>query len=135
MIRSNVPGMIEDDEDTQVNRAIATILMSTLQSDPGEPKTVDEALNGPKGQEWKSSMMLEVNNFLRRDAWKEIPLEEVLKAGRKPIRTKTVFKIKDEQNGTNRLKSRIVTLGFSMIPGKTTRTLLIRWQQMQASDW
>jgi hypothetical protein len=32
--------------------------------------------------------------------------------------TKTVLKIKDEQDGTQRLKSRIVTLGFSMIPGK-----------------
>jgi hypothetical protein len=97
--------MVEDDEDTQVNRAIATIVMSTMQSDPGEPKTIDEALQGPKGPEWKKSMMSEVNNFLRRDAWKEIPLEEVLKAARKPIRTKTVFKIKDEQDGTQRLKS------------------------------
>jgi hypothetical protein len=63
-------------------------------------------------------MMSEVNNFLRRDTWKGIPLEEVLKAGRKPIRTKTVFKIKYEQDGTKRLKPRIVMLGFSMIPGK-----------------
>jgi hypothetical protein len=114
----NVPNMIEDDEDTQVNRAITTIVMSTMQPDPGEPKTIDEALQGPKGQEWKRSVMSEANNFLRRDAWKEIPLEEVLKAGRKPIRTKTVLTINDEQDGTQRLKSRILTLCFSMIPGK-----------------
>jgi hypothetical protein len=60
----NVPNMVEDDEDTQVNRAIATIVMSTMQSDPGGPKTIDEALQGPKGPEWKNSMMSDVNIFL-----------------------------------------------------------------------
>jgi hypothetical protein len=29
-----------------------------------------------------------------------------------------VFKVKDEQDGTKRLKSRIVSLGYSMVPGK-----------------
>ena len=45
-------------------------------------------------------------------------MREVIEAGRKPVGTKTVFKIKDEQDGTQRFKTRIVTQGFSMIPGK-----------------
>jgi hypothetical protein len=42
----------------------------------------------------------EVQNFLDRDPWEEVPLHKVVKEGRKPFRTKTVFKIKEEQDGS-----------------------------------
>jgi hypothetical protein len=34
------------------------------------------------------------------------------------FRTKTVFKIKEEQDGPTRYKSRVISLGYDMIPGK-----------------
>jgi hypothetical protein len=92
--------------------------MYTLQSDPGEPKNLEEAFNGPDKAKWYSSIKDEVQNFLDRDAWKEVPLHKVVKEGRKPFMTKTVFKIKEEQEGSTRYKSRIVSLGYDMIPGK-----------------
>jgi hypothetical protein len=72
----------------------------------------------PKPQEWTESIKAEINNFIARNAWKEVPLRDSLSKGRKPIRTETVFKIKDKQDGTQMLKSPIVSLGFSMVPGK-----------------
>jgi len=56
-------------------------------------------------------------NFLKRDAWKKVPLSQVIAEGRRPVPTKTVFKIKHEHDGTQRYKARIVTKGFLMIPG------------------
>jgi hypothetical protein len=47
-----------------------------------------------------------------------VPLHKVVKEGRKPFRTETVFKIKEEQDGSTQYKSRIVSLGYDMIPGK-----------------
>jgi hypothetical protein len=95
------------------------MVMHIVMSDPGEPRSLQDALlSGPKAVEWEESIKDEINNFLKRDAWKKVPLSQVQAEGRKPIRTKTVFKIKDKQDGTKRLKSRIVSLGFSMVPGK-----------------
>jgi hypothetical protein len=47
----------------------------------------------------------------------KVKLEEVSKPGRKPIPMKMVFKIKDEQDGSQRFKIRIVTKGFLAILG------------------
>ena len=60
----------------------------------------------------------ECKNLLNTKAWKKVPLKEVHEAGRKPIGTKTVFKTKDEADGSVRYKVRIVSMGFHMIPGK-----------------
>jgi hypothetical protein len=83
--------------------------------DPGEPNNLNEALSGPKSQEWTESIKADINNFIERDGWKKVPLCGIVSKGQKPIRTNTVFKIQDEQDGTQRLKSRIVSLGFIMV--------------------
>jgi len=44
-------------------------------------------------------------------------MSQVRQEGRKPISTKPVFKIKDEQDGMKRYKTCIVTREFLMIPG------------------
>jgi len=60
------------------------IFNTSLNSDPGEPKTDDEALNGP--------CIAEINNFLNRGTWKFVPREAVRKLDRKLIKTKMKFK-------------------------------------------
>ncbi|KAI2491012.1 hypothetical protein MHU86_23547 [Fragilaria crotonensis] len=72
-------------------------------------------MDGKNGVKWKPSAIVEINNFLSRDAWKKFP-REMLK-GRKPIPVKWIFKIKEEQDGSLRYKSRIVLKGYVMIPG------------------
>ena len=99
-----------------VNSALF-IFNTSLNSDPGEPKNDDEALNGPERDWWLPSSIAEVNNFLDRGSWKFVPREAVKKLGRKLIKTKTIYKKKDEADGTVRYKTRIVSKGYMQIPG------------------
>jgi hypothetical protein len=108
----------DEGEEDETNQQGINVVMSIIMSDPAEPNNLNEALSGLKSQEWTKSIKAEINNCIARDAWKKVPLRDILSEGRKAIRTKTVFKIKYEQDGTQRLKSRIVLLGFSMVPGQ-----------------
>ncbi|KAI2509134.1 GAG-pre-integrase domain [Fragilaria crotonensis] len=113
------PVVIENDEPgtrTRSRTRIAHLVFNTmLTSDPGEPKTFRAAVTGPKKQEWIPSAKSEINNFISRDAWKKFPRDKL--NGRKPIPVKWIFKIKEEQDGTLRYKSRIVLKGYVMVPG------------------
>ena len=94
----------------QVNMAIA--------SDPGEPNSMKEALNGPEKEKWKEAIRKEINNFIQRGVWKKISREDVTKRQkRKLISTKWVFKKKVEQDKSIRYKARCVSRGFMQIPG------------------
>jgi hypothetical protein len=88
-----------------------------IASDPGEPKTLKEAMESPDREYWIASITAEINNFISRGAWEFVKIDEVRKENRRPIPTKLVFKKKDEIDGTVRCKSRLVTLGFMQIPG------------------
>lgn len=88
-----------------------------IASDPGEPKTLKEAMESPDREYWIASITAEINNFMSRGAWEFVKIDEVRKENRRPIPTKLVFKKKDEIDGTVRCKSRLVTLGFMQIPG------------------
>jgi hypothetical protein len=120
----------EQDEETQRNTAEQTVdaifavegnerfvFTGELTTDPGEPKTLREALTGSNKDKWIPSVKAEIENFKSRGAWKEISRDEVEKLGRRPIPTKTVFKIKTEQDHSLRYKTRIVSKGFKAIPG------------------
>ncbi|KAI2491667.1 hypothetical protein MHU86_22875 [Fragilaria crotonensis] len=86
-----------------------------LTSDPGEPKTFRAAVTGSKKQEWIPSAKSEINNCITRR------MEEIQGQVEwtKPIPVKWIFKIKEEQDGTLRYKSRIVLKGYVMVPGWT----------------
>ena len=58
----------------------------------------------------------EIENFYKRDAWEVTPLSK-LKPGQRPVKTKWIFKKKDEHDGSIRYKGRIVVKGYSQIPG------------------
>ena len=80
-------------------------------SDPGDPTTYSDAMSRENGEQWRDATGKEIMNFLSRHAWKKVELAMVKRMGRKPVPTKTVFKSKDEQDGTIGLKVRIVSKG------------------------
>jgi hypothetical protein len=87
-------------------------------SDPGEPKTMKEAMNGPEAEKWTQAVKNEINNFLSRGVWKRVRRDQVLGVVRKTLMTtKWVFKKKVEQDGSIRYKARCVSKGFMQIPG------------------
>ena len=91
------------------------IFNTSINSDPGEPTSVHEALAGKESKWWTSSSISEVNNFLSRNAWKFVLKSNI--GNRLLVGTKVVFKKKDEPDGTKRFKTRILTLGYMQIPG------------------
>jgi hypothetical protein len=93
-------------------------ICSAIISDPGEPRTLKEALNGPESEKWTIAVRTEITNFLNRDVWKKVSRHQVTKVMmRKLISTKWIFKKKIEQDGSIRYKARIVSKGFMQIPG------------------
>jgi len=89
---------------------------NAISCDPGTPSSWKELWNNPElRQKWSDSACSEIENFLRRDAWKLFPRKDL--DGRKPIGSKYVFKEKLEQDGSIRLKTRIVIKGYTQIPG------------------
>ena len=90
--------------------------MNALSSDPSEPSNWKEMWSEPQNRkDWHESACKEIENFLRRSVWHRYPRENL--KDRKPIGVRWVFKIKNEHDGTVRLKSRIVVKGFSQVPG------------------
>jgi hypothetical protein len=59
----------------------------------------------------------EAMNFLNRKAWRKTPKEKLWKSHKKILKAKWVFKMKDEQDGSVRCKSRTATKGCLQIPG------------------
>jgi hypothetical protein len=111
------PVAVEEDDAALQPGEAEMVFTAELNSDPGEPKTLNEALTGPDSEAWRVSIGAEIMNFLSRKAWKRVPMQQLRDEGRKPIATKTIFKCKDEQDGSIRRKTRIVTKGFMQIPG------------------
>jgi hypothetical protein len=73
--------------------------------------------------EWVGKREMETINgkwsheLLNRKAWTKIPRDKADRSGKKILKVKWVFKKKDEQDGSTRYKSRIVTKGYLQIPG------------------
>jgi len=51
--------------------------------DPGLPKTLREALSRRDAEKWKEALASKILNFLKRDAWRRVPMLQVLREGRK----------------------------------------------------
>ncbi len=92
--------------------------MTEISLDPGLPKMLQEALSRRDAEKWKEALVSKILNFLKHDAWRKVPMSQVLREGQKAIPTKPVFKIKNKQDGSEWYKARIVTKGFLMIPGQ-----------------
>jgi Reverse transcriptase (RNA-dependent DNA polymerase) len=80
-----------------------------------EPKNFQEAWNHPELHEqenWRTAINKEFNNMLKRNVRKHINKKDIPQ-GRKPIRSKWVFK--KQRNGV--YCARLVALGYSQVPG------------------
>ena len=106
----------DDDEDGEIVVAMAQVFNVQLDSDPGEPKSMKEALASSQRREWIIAINNEIENFLKRKVWTPTDLTK-LSPAQKPIKVKWVFKKKDEQDGSIRFKARLVVKGFVQIPG------------------
>ena len=93
------------------------IYSTAIISDPGEPNTIWEAMNGDEKEQWIPSIKSEVMNFINRKSWEYVSITEPKDKNRKLIPCKWVFKIKNEQDGSKRYKSRLCVKGFHQIPG------------------
>jgi hypothetical protein len=82
-----------------------------------DPLTVKEAFNGPEADQWKESYKAEIQNFTQRKVWKKVKKEVAKKLRRKIMKSKVVFKRKNEPDGTIRYKTRVVSKGFLMETG------------------
>ena len=91
--------------------------MMAAASDPGDPKTLEEALARPEGDEWRDATGAEIMNFLNRGAWKEVDKALVQKLGRKASANKGRVQDEARARRIDSTESRIVTKGFMQIPG------------------
>ena len=83
-------------------------------SNEEDPRTVDEALNGPDTEKWREAMETEMETIKKMGTWK---LEELPKE-RETIGNKWVFlRKRDEKGNIIRYKARLVAQGFSQKPG------------------
>ena len=80
-----------------------------------EPRGWNGVANHPEREKWEEAMKKEALNFLKRGVWKKVKLQDVPK-GRTPVRTKWIFKVKHEHDGSLRYKSRNVVLGYALRP-------------------
>jgi hypothetical protein len=101
-----------DDESEQAHYVFDTSVVS----DPGEPKQYKDAVKqGPEKECWADSIKAEITNFTKRQVWRKFPRSQL--NGRKPLKSRWVFKKKIEPDNTIRYKARVVVKGYNQIPG------------------
>lgn len=85
---------------------------------PPTPTTVKEALdpNNPHHKDWLLAINKEIEEFLRRDVFEQVPLEKYDEIPR-ALQSKLAFKIKREPDNTLLFKARLVIKGYKMIHG------------------
>ncbi|GJP38057.1 hypothetical protein CLOM_g22490 [Closterium sp. NIES-68] len=80
-----------------------------------EPKTREEALNGPNGEKWKVSEDEEFGSLIENETWDLCDLPP----GKKAITSKMIYRHKYGPEGElTRYKSRLVARGFQQTKGK-----------------
>ncbi|MBW0472741.1 hypothetical protein O181_012456 [Austropuccinia psidii MF-1] len=79
-----------------------------------DPKTYQEAINGPNSQEWKAAIKLELNNMMNHHVWTPTISSQDIK----PLSTTWVFKRKTDEDGNiSKFKARLCVRGFSQKEG------------------
>ena len=81
VVEEEQKGMLRDSINNELVKAL--FIFTSLNSDPGEPRTDEEALNGPEKDWWIPACIAEMNNFLNRKSWKLALREAVSKLNRK----------------------------------------------------
>ena len=82
--------------------------------DDEEPKTITEALSGPKAKEWSKAMEEEMESMRTNQVWDLVDLPP----GRKSIGNKWILKIKRKADGSIEIyKARLVAKGYTQEEG------------------
>ena len=108
-----------------------TCLISAVTSGPTEPKTFQEAWHSPVEEErrhWQTAIRKEIKSMINGGVWRKIDKVKIPE-NRRLIGNKWVLKIK--RDGTYR--ARLVSLGYSQIPGVDYTTILPQWHMMSHS--
>ena len=89
---------------------------ASLASDPGLPRTYEEAMSGQDKLKWSKAIEKELANFEKRKVWKQVQ-RATLAPGRKALHTRWIFRIKTDTDGNLVYKARLVVKGYEQIPG------------------
>lgn len=82
--------------------------------EPKEPTSLSEAMQSSQANHWRVAMQEEYDSLIRNETWSLTQLPP----NRTAIKTRWVFKVKEESDGsTTRFKARLVAKGFSQRPG------------------
>ncbi|CAI7892912.1 unnamed protein product [Closterium sp. NIES-53] len=99
--------MVGEDEESDYEEC-AFAFFSPVEM-PGEPATLQEALESSDAEEWKKAMESELKSIEENGTWELVELPE----GRKAITSQWLFKIKFDADGKiERYKSRLVAKGY-----------------------
>ena len=110
--------VIEDDETGEdIAKEVHFVFNVELHNDDDMPEDYKLVMQSEEKDMWEPSMAAEIMNFIKRKSWKPVPRSKAIASGRTIMKTKWVFKKKDEQDGTIRFKSRLVSKGFQQKPG------------------
>jgi len=92
----------------------ATFFSAREEDSQENPTTIEEALHGEEGDQWKKAIDEEMATLNKMGTWELADLPE----GRKPIGCKWVFvKKRDEKGKLIKYKARLIAQGFSQKPG------------------
>ena len=89
---------------------------ASLASDPGLPRTYGEAMAGSDRKKWATAVDKEIKNFNNRKVWVHVP-RKTMGQGRKALHTRWIFKIKNNSDGNQLFKARLVVKGYEQVPG------------------
>jgi hypothetical protein len=106
-----------DEAGNETEKQVSFIFTVELHGDDDTPSDYTEAMSGTEKDKWATSMTSEILNFGKRKSWKMVKHSEAKEMGRTIMKTKWVYKKKDEQDITVRLKSRCVSKGFQQRSG------------------
>lgn len=81
--------------------------------DFGEPKCYEEAVQVETRKKWEKSMKEEMDSLAHNQTWDLVRLP----AGKTTLQNKWVYKLKEEDGGTKRYKSRLVVKWFAQKNG------------------
>jgi hypothetical protein len=80
-----------------------------LLTDSGEPECYEEAMQVDTKKKWEQGMKEEMDSLVNNQTWDLVKLP----AGKKELKNKWVYKLKEEDGGKKRYKARLVVKGFA----------------------
>lgn len=110
--------VIADDVNrTPARRTTLWTLMAIHSMDLEEPKSYEDAVNGPNGTHWRTAIKSELVSLQENNVWTTVSMKDIPKASNL-VDSKWVFKIKWKADGTlDRFKAQLVARGFTQSEG------------------